>query len=154
CTDLGGLKAEASLRFWISGPAEDGYESTLERILERAEIPVTVGRAPTSADAYAASDALVLPSTWEGFGNPTIESIVARRPLAAFPYPVLAEIRATGVRFFSTADAPALARFLREPEAVQEQFYEVTLRRAALSYALSELPRALDELFTRMGWRW
>ena len=40
----------------------------------------------------------MFPSTWEGFGNPVIESIAARRACAAFPYPVLAEIQAAARR--------------------------------------------------------
>jgi glycosyltransferase involved in cell wall biosynthesis len=140
------------LRYWLSGPAEDGYGSTLDRLLARATVPVTLGRARTAADAYAAADVIVLPSTWEGFGNPTIESIVAARPLAAFPYPVLAEIRATGVRFFSTTEAAGVARFLREPENVRKQYHRVNRRRASLSYSLAALPADLEIVFRHFGW--
>jgi glycosyltransferase involved in cell wall biosynthesis len=140
------------VRYWLSGPAEDGYGSTLDRILSRAAVPFTIGRARTAADAYAAADVIVLPSTWEGFGNPTIESIVAARPLAAFPYPVLAEIRATGVRFFSTTEAAAVARFVREAENVQKKYHRVNKHRASLSYSLDALPNDLEIVFRHFGW--
>jgi glycosyltransferase involved in cell wall biosynthesis len=142
---------ERPVRYWLSGPAEDGYGPTLERVLARAAMPVTVGRAETAIDAYAAADVVALPSTWEGFGNPTIESIVARRPLAAFPYPVLSEILATGLRFFSVHEPATLARFLREADDVQERFHDVNLHRARLSYSLDDLPEAIEGALALAG---
>jgi glycosyltransferase involved in cell wall biosynthesis len=145
---------ERPVRYWLSGPAEDGYGPTLERVLARAEVPVSLGRAPTSADAYAASDLVVLPSTWEGFGNPTIESIAARRPLAAFAYPVLSEILTTGVRLFSVNDPAVVARFLREPDEVRQRYFDVNLQRARLGYSLADLPADLERVFAEHGWSW
>jgi glycosyltransferase involved in cell wall biosynthesis len=140
------------VRYWLSGPAEDGYGPTLERVLARAEIPVTMGRPGTVADAYAACDLVAFPSTWEGFGNPTIESIAARRPCVAFPYPVLAEIRASGVRLFSTEAPEHVAKFLEEPDAVRERYYDINVHRARLSYSIAYLPRVLEALFAAHGW--
>ncbi len=140
------------LRYWLSGPAEDGYQPTLDRLVERASLPVTVGRARSAADAYAACDLVVFPSTWEGFGNPVLESIAHRRPCAAYPYPVLAEIVAAGVRVFSTERPEPLVKFLAESDDVHEQYYEVNLRRAEISFSLRELPGAIDEAFTEHGW--
>ncbi len=111
------LLDDRPVRYWLSGPAEDGYASTLERVLERSSVPVTLGRPETVAGGYAAADVVVFPSTWEGFGNPTIESIAARRPCAVFAYPVLAEILATGVRLFDTDEPEAMVRFLAQPAA-------------------------------------
>ena len=149
---LAELVPDQRVHYWISGPAEDGYGPTLDKILARADVPVTLGRAATSVDAYAACDVVVFPSTWEGFGNPIIEAIAARRPLAAFAYPVLAEILATGVRVFST-DAPEnIARFLREPEVVRERYFDINLHRARLSFACDDLPRAIDDAFRAHGW--
>ena len=94
----------------------------------------------------------MFPSTWEGFGNPTIESIAVRRPCAAFPYPVLAEILSSGVRLFSTEAPENIVKFLAEPDDVRDRYYDVNLHRARLSYALDDLPRALDEVFAMHGW--
>ncbi|MGZ4211301.1 MAG: glycosyltransferase family 4 protein [Actinomycetota bacterium] len=140
------------VRLWIAGPAEDGYADTLARILERCEVPVTVGRAAEVRDAYAACDLVVYPSTWEGFGNPVIESIAARRACAAFPYPVLAEIIAAGVRCFSTEEPDVLVRFLAEPEARREKYFDVNLRRARISFAIDQLPAAIEQAFSAHGW--
>jgi glycosyltransferase involved in cell wall biosynthesis len=115
-------------------------------------VPVTMGRADDATDAYAAADLIVFPSTWEGFGNPIIESIAHRRACAAYPYPVLAEIRAAGVRVFSTEQPEQLVKFLAEPDATRERYFDANLHRAALSFALAELPQAIDEAFAAHGW--
>jgi glycosyltransferase involved in cell wall biosynthesis len=140
-----------TLRYWVSGPAEDGYGPTLDRLIERAPLPVTLGRVD-AADGYAACDLVAFPSTWEGFGNPVIESIAWRRPCAAAPYPVLAEILATGVRALSTERPEQVAQFLEEPAALRDHYYDVNLRRARLSYDLADLPKAIDAAFAAHGW--
>jgi glycosyltransferase involved in cell wall biosynthesis len=140
---------DRQVRYWLSGPAEDGYGPTLERVLERSVVPTIVGRARTVADAYAACDAVVFPSTWEGFGNPTIESIAARRPLTVFRYPVIGEITAYGLRYFDLDDAAALARFVRSPDT---RLLDTNLRRARINFSLADLPAAIDAAFSAHGW--
>ncbi len=140
------------VHLWVAGPAEEGYADTLARIIERSDVPVSVGRAARVADAYAACDVVVFPSTWEGFGNPVIESIAARRACAAFPYPVLAEIVAAGVRCFSTEQPDVPVRFLAESEQRRETYFDVNLRRARLSFSLADLPGAIDQAFAAHGW--
>lgn len=140
------------IRLWISGPAEDGYAETLTRLIDRSDVPVTVGRVASAADAYAACDLVVFPSTWEGFGNPVVESIAARRACAVFPYPVLAEILAAGVRCFSTEQPEALVRFLAEPQGRRDTYFDVNLRRARVSFSLTELPDTIEQAFAAHGW--
>jgi glycosyltransferase involved in cell wall biosynthesis len=145
------LQPAKHVRYWLTGPAEDGYGPTLERVLARSPVPVTLGRAPSPADGYAASDLVLFPSTWEGFGNPVIESVWARRPLVVFPYPVLAEIQACGLEFFSTDDVDEVARFLVHPNAA---YLDRQLRRARVSFSLEMLPAAIDAAFAVAGWLW
>jgi mannosylglucosylglycerate synthase len=140
------------VRYWLSGPVEDGYGPTLERVLERSAVPMTFGRPSTVADGYAACDVIAFPSTWEGFGNPTIESIAARKPLAAFPYPVLAEILTSGVRLFSTEAPENVVKFLADSDDARQRYFDVNLRRARLSFSLADLPAAIDTVFRGNGW--
>jgi mannosylglucosylglycerate synthase len=146
------LAPDRAVQYWLSGPAEDGYAPTLARILERSPVPLTIGRADVAADAYAAADLVVFPSTWEGFGNPIIESTAARRPCVAYPYPVLAELLASGVRVFSTEQPEQVVRFLEERAEVRERYFDANVHRAEVSFALADLPPAIDEAFAAHGW--
>jgi glycosyltransferase involved in cell wall biosynthesis len=107
------------------------------------------GRAGRTVDAYAAADVVVFPSTWEGFGNPVIESVVARRPLAVHRYPVLDEILAGGVRVFSVDDAGEVAAWLRAPD---HSLLEANREIARRDFSLTDLPDRLDAAFATNGW--
>ena len=104
--------------YWLTGPAEDGYDGELAELLARASCPVRHEPMPSAAEAYAACDAVAFPSTLEGFGNPVVESALARRPLAVRRYPVLvADLEPLGFRWFAPDDGDGrLARFLDEPD--------------------------------------
>jgi mannosylglucosylglycerate synthase len=136
--------------YWLSGPAEDGYGPTLERVLAATTVPVHRGLGALSvADAYAASDVVVFPSTWEGFGNPVVESVLAGRPLVAAGYPALDELRALGLRWLPIDDVDGAARFLARPDPTL-----LAANRAVVTrhLDLAALPRRLAELFERAGW--
>lgn len=104
--------------YWLTGAAEDGYGPQLAELLARARCPVRRGL-PASlrmVDAYAAADAVVLPSTWEGFGMPLIESALAGRPLAVNDYPVAREVASLGFRWFPVDDPAPLAAWFADPD--------------------------------------
>jgi mannosylglucosylglycerate synthase len=102
--------------YWLTGPAEEGYGREARAILAAAPCPVRRGLPSglTMADAYAAADAVVLPSFWEGFGCPTIESALHRRPIAVADYPVASEIGRLGFRWFPVDDPEPLRAWLRD----------------------------------------
>ena len=84
--------------FWLLGPAEDGYEATLDRLIESASVKVRRGLPEgfDVDDAYAACDLVVMPSTWEGFGNPVLG--VGDAPATTRALPVPRRVRDHGVR--------------------------------------------------------
>jgi glycosyltransferase involved in cell wall biosynthesis len=137
--------------YWLLGPTEEGYDAELARVLDAAASRTVFGRPPglTIADVYAASDAVVLPSTWEGFGNATIESAIHRRPLAIHPYPVAREIAAYGFRWFPMDDPEPLRAWLKAPD---ETVLELNHAIAARHFSLDKLRDALRNLLAGAGW--
>ena len=133
---------------WIMGPAEDGYDAELERLLgaSQGDVRRMMPAGVTMSDAYAATDLVVMSSTWEGFGNPTLESVTHRRPLALNPYPVAREILAFGFRFFPLDDVASTERFLHHPD---ETIFDENLAVARQHFNLADLPGRLEELVTR-----
>jgi len=137
--------------YWLLGPVEEDYGPELSRILASAACPTIHGGAPEGvADAYAAADAVLFPSTWEGFGNPLIESAIHRRPLAAGDYPVAREVAALGFRWFPTDDPRPLANFLDRPDG---ELLEHNHRLAREHFSLDQMQEAIARLLNEAGWR-
>jgi glycosyltransferase involved in cell wall biosynthesis len=146
------LRLTAALRgtYWLLGPAELGYGPMLDRLLHDAESPV-IHRAPpgSMADAYAAADVVVFPSTWEGFGNPPIEAALHRRPVAVGPYPVADELRAFGFRWFPADDAEPLRRFLADPDPALLDHNRAVAR---AHFSQARVDADVRALLERAGW--
>ena len=137
--------------YWLLGPAEDGYAPELDRLLAAASVLVIHGNPDgiTLADAYAAADAVALPSTWEGFGNATIEAAVHRRPLAIGDYPVAREIAAFGFRWFPADDPEPLRAFLDHPDPT---LHDANLAIARRHFSLAAVETRLSHLLADAGW--
>ena len=137
------------LRLWITGPAEDGYDGVFAQLVDRSDVPVVVGRAESVADAYAAADLVLFPSTWEGFGNPVIESIAHRRAIAVGSYPVLDELRAFGVHLLSIDDADEVQAWLHRPDP---EVLERNVELVRPHCSLADLPQRIGRAFDAAGW--
>jgi len=138
------LAEQLSASYWLTAAAEDGYQAALDDVLLSAKTRTLRGPGPgTIDDVYAASDLVVLPSTWEGFGNPTLESVTHRKPLALGSYPVADEIRSFGFQFFHLDDIDALSAALDEPDANQ---LDRNFAIAQEHFDLSDLPGELHAL--------
>jgi len=152
----GGLTAATSLgaTYWLLGPAEDGYGPELERLVASATCPVvlgipdiTGGSGPDGTlgieDAYQACDVVALPSIWEGFGNPSLESVTHRRPLVIGPYPVAAELAAFGFEWFPLDAMAALDAWLTTPDP---GLLERNLAVARAHFSLNDLPDRIADV--------
>jgi len=115
----------------------------------KVETQGAAGAEPLPPQDIAAADAVVLPSTWEGFGAPLIEASMHRRPLAVGDYPVAAELAAFGFRWFPVHDPGPLRDFLDRPDAeLLEHNREVAVRH----FSLDALTTQLADLFHGASW--
>lgn len=103
---------ELGATYWLTGPSEEGYGPILSRILAQAGCRVRRSPAPSRADIYAAADAVVFTSVWEGFGNPPVEAALSGRPAIVGHYPVADELRSLGFEWFDPDDLDALRKHL------------------------------------------
>jgi glycosyltransferase involved in cell wall biosynthesis len=144
------LAGALNATLWLLGPAEDGYEPMLAQLLKNSPVPMLrlLPRGFDVHDAYAACDLVTLSSTWEGFGNPVLESVTHRRPLAVYPYPVLVEIRSFGFQFFDLDDIENIESVLNEPD---EEIIEGNALLARTYFNVADLPSRLATLLEAIG---
>jgi glycosyltransferase involved in cell wall biosynthesis len=135
--------------YWLPGGAEEGYGPTLEGLLTGAGCRV-IHRAWTGrSDLYAAADAVLFPSTWEGFGNPPVEAAIHGRQAVVGAYPVADELRALGFRWLPADDPAPLTAWLAAPDAgVLAHNRSV----AETHLSLAAQTEALRTLLDQAGW--
>jgi mannosylglucosylglycerate synthase len=137
------FSAAIGATYWLSGQAEEGYGDALRAVLAEAPGRVIHRVTGSRCDIYAASDMVVFPSTWEGFGNPPVEAAIHRRPVAVGPYPVGRELQALGFRWFDTADPEPARRWLARPDPGLLDHNQDVARRHLSLEIMSERIRAL-----------
>ncbi|MGZ4717621.1 MAG: hypothetical protein ACXWCB_13110 [Acidimicrobiales bacterium] len=139
--------------YWLLGPAEEGYEAELERVLAAARCRVIRQPLPHGPDLYAAPDLIAFPSLWEGFGNPPIEAAFARRPVAIGPYPVGVELQALGFEWFVAADPEPIRAWLADPDpATREATLDRNERVARQWFTFDRMAAGLRALLDEAGW--
>jgi glycosyltransferase involved in cell wall biosynthesis len=87
----------------------------------------------TLAEWYNASDVLLFPSLWEGFGWPVLEAMACGTPVVASDIPALAELTAGSALLASPADEAALADHIER--ALTDTSLRTTLREKGLRRA-------------------
>ncbi len=126
--------------YWLMGRAEEGYDTTLARLLDKARCPVIHRPVARTPDIYAAADLVVFPSIWEGFGNPPVEAAIWRRPCVVGDYPVAAELAELGFRWFSPHRLHEVRAFLSRPDPnLLDDNQAVARRHFSLARARSDL---------------
>ncbi|MCY4632361.1 MAG: glycosyltransferase family 4 protein [bacterium] len=141
CEDLGAT-------YWLTGPTEEGYESALRRMLSGARCRVLRYPAPSVADIYAAADAVVFTSRWEGFGNPPVEAAVHGRPAVVSHYPVAQELLALGFRWFDPDDLDPLRAHLASGD---NELLTHNRRIAAEHLSMEVIGNQIADLLAHMG---
>jgi glycosyltransferase involved in cell wall biosynthesis len=147
------LAEAVAATYWLPGPAEEGYGATLDALLARTSVRVIrepIDGALGLGDGYAACDAVLFPSTWEGFGNPPIEAAIYQRPAAVGTYPVAAEMRALGFRWLPTDDPEPLAAVLEHGPDPLDLAHNHALARD--HFSTERLRRDLTALLAAAGW--
>jgi glycosyltransferase involved in cell wall biosynthesis len=136
-------------QLWLLGPAEDGYGENLDSLLDASKVTVRRGLDVGDVhDAYAACDLVVMPSTWEGFGNPVLEAVTHRRALALNVYPVAREFIARGFEFFELDEVSKIREFIEAPDAA---LLDRNLEVARKYFNLDDLAPALSEVLSHMN---
>ncbi len=143
------LCAALDATYWLMGEPEEGYGPELDRLLAAARCRVIRQPPAQRADIYSTPDAVVFPSTWEGFGNPPIEAAIARLPVAVGPYPVGVELRALGFDWFDAHDPAALGRWLTDPDPT---LLDHNRRVAETHFSLEVMADRLRALLDEAGW--
>ena len=148
--DAVALAEAVGATYWLTGPAEEGYEDELAAVLGGARGRVLRGLPPglTMPDAYAAADAVVVASTWEGFGLPLLEAAVSRKPLAVRRYPVAHELEEEyGFRWLPIDDPAAVRAAMDRPDEADLDANESAVRtHLDLAHLARRLAAILDGL--------
>lgn len=144
--------------YWLTGPAEEGYGPRLDTLLACATTRVL--RAPMvdsgsdsfgqqQANSYAACDAVLFPSTWEGFGLPPIEAAAHRKPVVVGRYPVAEELRALGFQWLDPGDPAALADAIARPD---HEALDVNLTVARAHCSHTGMRERIAAVLAEPGW--
>ena len=146
------IATEVGATYWLTGPAEETYAPVLERLLSDARdtgLRVIHQPATSLPDLYAACDAVIFPSIWEGFGNPPVEAAIFRRPAIVGHYPVADELRRLGFDWIDPTDIDGIRTALTHPDMARLDHNHLV---AEQHLSLGVVHDALRALLDEAGW--
>ena len=135
--------------YWLLGQAEEGYDDQLEWLLSTARVPVIHRGIDKIADIYAAADAIVFPSLWEGFGNPPIEASIHRKPVIVGDYPVARELQSLGFKWFRPGELARVEQLVAHPD---EKMLDDNRALALERFSVKASRDLIEQLITEAGW--
>jgi hypothetical protein len=100
-------KWDGRVIYWLTGGSTDPLAGGGRYLFK-------TGRSRSPADLYAAADAVLLTSSWEGWGNPVAEGAALGLPVVTGTWPALEEMRKLGVRDIPVAAPDAVPRLIAE----------------------------------------
>lgn len=124
--------------YWLTGGSRDPLAG-------QGRYAFMTGRRGSPADMYAAADAVLLTSSWEGWGNPAAEGAALGLPVVTGQWPALAEMRRLGLRDIPVSAPDAVARLLSEVSG--RAVHRIDELRTALDG--SRLAGELEELLSK-----
>ncbi len=147
------IAALAGATYWLTGSPEDGYGPELERILANASCKVIHQNAINQADMYAASDLVLFPSTWEGFGNPPIEAALRNKPVVIGDYPVARELIEMGFDWLSSdITARNISRIVDSARDPDPRQLATNREIAVANLSLDRMTQSVKSVLIEAGW--
>lgn len=128
--------------YWLTGGSDGQHRQT-----EGWGVVERHGAVADPAQLYAACDAAVMTSEWEGWGNGVVEAAACARPAVVWPYPITREIAGLGV------DVAPLAHLGGDPwwrHAGDTPRWERSRAAVAANLNLADLPAELAGLLGRL----
>ena len=103
---------------------------------------------PELEDLYAAADALVTPTRFEGFGLPVLDALLRGLPVACTDLPVLREVAGPHATYFPAGDALACRAAIAVARSRPKD--EPAVRAHAKSFTWSRAARATAAVYDRV----
>ena len=154
-SELARRSARARLVIAGEGPLREDLTSIVER-LELGDRVHFLGLRRDMPELYAASDALVLSSAWEGMPGVILEAMASKRPVVATTVGAVPELVAGNAGQFlappgdHAALADAMFQMMELPDDSRNELAEAGYRRVRAEYSVNRTIDMWEDLFRKL----